>query len=329
MAEMTAGTIRSKKKQSMKYVLFLQDLGLTHDETCNLLEKIDCRHEPIWSEDFDAHKVRDDVELLVTSDHKVNIPALKKQWPQLKMVSLAFTGFDGVDLAFARSRGIKTYYVPGYATSSVAELNLALTLSILRRIPTADRTIRKGEWHDQVYPGIELAKKMVGIVGTGTIGLKTAHLFQAFGCSIIGWSRSVRDEFVEIGGTYVSEEAVFSESDIVVLCLQLNDNTRHFVGRTQLERMKRGAILINTARSELVDRAALLPLLAQEKIFAGIDVFEEKTEKGGKDELFEFGNVVLTPHLGFKTKEALQRLAEEAIENIGRFLAGSDENLLK
>jgi phosphoglycerate dehydrogenase-like enzyme len=313
----------------MKRVLFLQDLGLTRQETRNLLEKVNCRYEPIWNQEFDIDKVRDDVELLVTSDHKVNIRSLKKQWPNLKMVSLAFTGFDGVDLAFAHSKGIRTYYVPGYATSSVAELNLALTLSILRRIPTADRTIRKGEWHNQVYPGIELAEKIVGIVGTGTIGLQTAHLFRAFGCSIIGWSRSVRDEFIEIGGTYVSEEAVFSESEIVVLCLQLNNNTRHFVGRTQFERMKKGAILINTARSELVDKAALLSVLAQEKIFAGIDVFEEKTEKGSKDELFKFENAILTPHLGFKTKEALQRLAEQAIQNIGRFLAESDENLLK
>ena len=312
----------------MKYVLFKQDLRLTRDETRSLLKKANCRYEPIWDGEFNEDEVRDGVEILVTSEHKVDTSVLK-EWPNLKMVSLAFTGFDGVDFAYARPRGIQFYYVPGYATASVAELNLALTLSILRRIPTADRTIRKGEWHDQVYPGIELAKKRVGIVGTGTIGLKTGHLFRAFGCSIIGWSRTIRDEFIEIGGTYVSEEAVFSESDIVVLCLQLNDSTRHFVGRTQLERMKKGAILINTARSELVDKAALLPALAKEKIFAGIDVFEEQTEKRGKDELFEFENVVLTPHLGFKTREALQRLAEQAIENIGRFLAESDENLLK
>jgi D-3-phosphoglycerate dehydrogenase len=314
--------------KAMKYVLFLQDLGLTRDETRILLKKVNCRCEPVWNGEFDAHEVRDHVEILVTSDHKVDRSVLK-EWPNLRMVSLAFTGFDGVDSAYTRSKGIQIYYVPGYATESVAELNLALTLSILRRIPMADRTIRKGEWHDQVYPGTELAKKKVGIVGTGTIGLKTAHLFRAFGCSIIGWSRSIRNEFIEMGGAYVSEEAVFSESDIVVLCLQLNDSTRHFVGRTQLEQMKKGAILINTARSELVDKAALLSVLAKENIFAGIDVFDEKTEKRGKDVLFEFENVVLTPHLGFKTKEALQRLSEEAIENIGRFLTESDENLLK
>ena len=93
--------------------------------------------------------------------------------------------------------------------------------------------------------------------------------------------------------------------------------------------MKKGSILINTVRSELINKSALLAVLMEKKIFAGIDVFEEKTEKGGMDELFDFENVVLTPHLGFKTEEALQRLAEEAIGNVSRFVAKSSENLLK
>jgi D-3-phosphoglycerate dehydrogenase len=245
------------------------------------------------------------------------------------MISLAFTGYDQVDLDYARSKEIQVYYVPGYATASVAELNLALTLSILRKIPTADRTIRKCQWHDQVKPGIELAGKTVGIIGTGTIGLKTAQLFRAFECSVIGWSKRTRDEFTEIGGTYKSKETVFSKSDIVVLCLALNEDTRYFVGQTQLELMKNGAILINTARSDLVEKSALLLALADRRIFAGIDVFEDQTEKRGWDELFQFDNVVLTPHLGFKTKEALHHLAEEVIQNIGRFFAGSIENLVK
>lgn len=312
-----------------KYILFLQDLGLTHDETRNLLKKVNCDHEPIWCGEFDIGRVRGDVEILVTSEHKVQSDILE-EWPNLKMISLAFTGYDEVDLDYARSKGIKVYYVPGYATASVAELNVALTLSILRRIPTANRTIREGEWHDKVYPGIELAKKKVGIIGMGTIGLKTAQLFRAFGCSVIGWSRNTREEFIEIGGDYVSKKTVFSESNIVVLCLALNDSTRHFVGQTELEWMKQDAILINTARSELIDKAALLSVLAKNppRIFAGIDVFEHEPAGGG-DELFKFENVVLTPHLGFKTKEALQRLAEETIANVGRFFEESSENLLK
>lgn len=312
----------------MKYVLFLEDLGLTHDETRSLLRRVTHDYEPLWEGVFDADSLRKDVEVLVTSDHQVKIAELKKIWGNVKMVSLAFTGFDGIDLAYARSEKIKLYYVPGYATTSVAELNVALTLSILRKIPLADRTVRNRKWHNEVYPGIELANKTVGIVGTGTIGIRTARLFQAFGCSIIGWSRTQRDEFILTGGSYVSEEALFAESDVVVLCLQLNDNTRHFVGRNELESMKNGAVLINAARSELVDRDALLQELSKKRLFAGIDVFDKKTEEGGKNELFKFDNVILTPHLGFKTKEALGRLAKEAITNIGRFLAHSTENLL-
>jgi len=327
MAEQPRGATSRKNDDAMKYALLLQDLGLTRDETRHLLKEVNCRNEPIWGGDFDVEKVRDDVEIFITSEHKVDSSVLN-EWPNLKMLSLAFTGFDRVDLAYTRAKGIQVYYVPGYATDSVAELNLALTLALLRKIPAADRTIRAGEWHDRVYPGSELAKKKVGIVGTGAIGLRTAHLFRAFGCSVVGWSKTLREEFVGVGGVYVSEKALFSESDIIVLCLPLNDSTRHFVGRAQLDWMKEGALLINTARSELINKASLLPVLTKKKIFAGIDVFDEQTERKGKDELFEFENVILTPHLGFKTKEALQRLAEETIRNVGRFLTQSNENLL-
>ena len=309
----------------MKYILFLQDLGLTHEETRDLLRGVKCDYEPLWPGMSDAVE---DVEIVVTSDHQVKISQLNKAWSNLRMVSLAFTGVDGIDVAYARSKKIQLYYVPGYATDSVAELNVALVLSIFRKLPLADSTVREGKWHSHVYPGMELAKKTVGIVGTGTIGISTAKLFRAFGCSVIGWSRTRRDEFISTGAAYVSTQAVFSESDVIILCLQLNDDTRHFVGQTQLEWMKKEALLINTARSELVDKAALLRALSERRIFAGIDVFDTETEQGSEDDLFCLDNVILTPHLGFKTQEALQRLAKEAIANIGRFLTDSKENLL-
>lgn len=312
----------------MKYVLFLQDLDLTPDETRDLLKEVTSEYEPLWQGPSAREAVCSDVEMLVTSDHQVKIEELNKTWTKLRMVSLAFTGFDGIDVDYAQSRNIQLYYVPGYATPSVAELNVALTLSLLRKIPLADRTIREGDWHRQVKPGTELSGKKVGIVGTGTIGIMTAKLFRAFGCAVIGWSRNRHDEFMATGATYVSKDAVFAESDIVVLSLPLNDATRCFVTRTQFDLMKNEALLINTARSELVDREALLQVLSEKRIFAGIDVFDASTEKGSKDELFDFDNVILTPHLGFKTKEALGRLAKEAIANIGRFLAESNENLL-
>lgn len=310
----------------MRYVLFLQDLGLTKKHTRKLLNSAASNYKPIWREDSDVERARGDVAILVTSKHKLDSNDISS-WPNLKMISLAFTGYDEVDLECARSKGIQVYYVPGYATASVAELNVLLTLSVLRKIVIADRTIREGEWDDQVYPGIELAYKTVGILGTGTIGIKTSQVFRAFGCSVIGWSRTLSEEFIRIGGAYVSRKTVFSESDIVILCLALNDDTRHFVGRTELKWMKKGAVLINTARNDLIDKSAMLPILAEKKIFAGIDVFENEPERD-KNELFGFDNVVLTPHLGFKTKEALSRLAEHTILNIGHFVQGNKTNRL-
>lgn len=312
----------------MKYVLFLKDLpGSSRESTVNLINSAAINYEPIWNEDSDIEPAHGDVEILVTPDHKLTSKDIDA-WPNLKMISGAFTGYDEVDLEHARAKDIQVYYVPGYATASVVELNVALTLSILRRIVVANRTIREGQWHDQVYPGIELANKTVGILGTGTIGLRTAEVFRAFGCSLLGWSKTSKTEFTDIGGDYVSAKRVFAESDIVILCLALNDSTRHFVGKTQLEWMKRGAVLINTARSKLVDKSALLRALAEKRIFAGIDVFENDPERG-KDDLFGFeDNVVLTPHLGFKTTEALKRLAKNAIFNISNFVQGNPTNRL-
>lgn len=313
----------------MKQVLFLQELHLSREETSSQLRKAaGDKYEAIWFDSPHLQELSGSVEILVTCEHQVQESLLVK-WPRLRMISLGFTGYDRVDLAYTRSKGIAVYYVPGYATLSVAELNVGLTLSLLRKLPAADHTIREGKWDREVSPGIELTGKTVGIIGTGTIGLATARLFQAFGCEIIGWSRTRREEFRQIGGVYVDESDLFSRSDIVIVCLALNEHTRYFVNDPRLARMKNGAVLINSARSELVSRAALLSVLRQGKISAGIDAFDDKTEKGGMDELFKLKNVVLTPHLGFKTRESLARLAETTLKNIGRFLVGSEENAIR
>lgn len=311
----------------MKYILFLQELHLSVDETRDLLKREAPEYEPLWNKEH-AQQVCADVEVLVTAEHKVDA-TLMDEWPCLQMVSLAFTGYEQVKTNYVNSKGkpVEFYFVPDYATNSVAELNVLLAMSIMRRVPLADKSIRDGKWHDQVFPGSELAMKTVGIVGTGTIGTRTAERFRAFDCSIIGCSRTRRQRFIAIGGTYVSPMALFSKSDIVVLCLASNNETIGFVGETQLKWMKKDAILINTARSDLVDRKALVSALKDGRIWVGIDVFEHEPERGN-DKLFSFDNVILTPHLGFKTTEALHRRDIITVENIGRFLRRENLNRL-
>jgi D-3-phosphoglycerate dehydrogenase len=247
------------------------------------------------------------------------------------MVSLAFTGYNGVDRGACQRRRIHLYYVPGYSTDSVAELTVGLALSVLRKIPYGNRSLRKGYWDSGgVQPGTELTGKTVGILGTGAIGVRSAKIFNAFGCRIVGWSKTHKTEFP---GEYRTELGdIFQEVDILVLHLPLNTDTEGIVNRERISLMRPGAILINTSRSGLVDTVALADAIHGYRIAgAGIDVFDQESEAASEDPLLVLKdrNVVATPHLGFKTTEALYRLSRTTIDNIGRYLRGDAQNRLE
>lgn len=311
----------------MKRALFLQELRcVSREETREMLAAAGCPHGAVWAGDPEVEGARDQVEVLVTAEHRLDAAEIDR-WPALEMASLAFTGYDQVDLDHARERGVRVYYVPGYATDSVAELTVALTLALLRKVVPGDRDAREGGWDARVIPGVELAGKTVGVAGTGTIGLATARLFRAFGCSLLGWSRSRRREFIGLGGAYVSWQALFAESDVVALHLPLGEETRGIVAAAELAAMRPGSLLVNTARGPLVERQALLEALETGRISAGLDVFDTEPFPG-HDELSRLENVVLAPHVGFKTREALRRLAAITIANIGRYLSNDPTNRL-
>lgn len=312
----------------MKHVLFLQDLGLERSETVSLLEAAGCEYRPVWAGELDEDEMRENVAVLVTSNHRVDRGVLER-WPNLEMVSLGFTGYDDVDLGCCRERGIHVYYVPGYATASVVELTVALALAVLRRIPTADRSVRAGGWDGgDVQPGIELDGKTVGVLGTGTIGMRSARAFEALGCRLIGWSRTRYSSFP---GTYMALDDVFRQADVLTLHVPLSDGTRHVVNRDRLELMKPGAILVNTSRAGLVDTEALAEAIRRGDLAgAGIDVFDQESPAAQDDPLVRLcdRHVVVTPHVGFKTKEALDRLARTTVANVGRYLRDEPENRL-
>lgn len=313
----------------MKYILFLNKLELiSKKEIKKLLAKAGCHHKPIWLDNSaDVKRISGDVEIIVTREHTVE-KKLLKEFPNLKTLSLAFTGYDKANVEFFKSEGINVYYVPDYAATSVAELNIGLTLSLLRKIPMADKAIRnrESEWNKVFYPGCELAGKTVGIFGTGKIGIKTAELFHAFNCNVLGNSKTENTGFKKAGGKYESKKKLLSESDIIVLSLPLKKDTTHFIKSKEFQLMKDGAILINASRSELIEENALLKALRGKNICAGLDVTE--STENISIELSEMENVVLTPHIGFKTKEALKILAETAILNVGYSLKKDKTNRL-
>jgi D-3-phosphoglycerate dehydrogenase len=242
------------------------------------------------------------------------------------MVSVAFTGFDRVDLDLCRGRGIAVYNVPDYSTDSVAELTLGLALALCRNIPIADSQVRDGHWVMD-GPGSELAGKKVGILGTGSIGLRVAELYAAFKCRIVGWSRTRREAFICLGGEYRdSVTDVCSGCDLLSVHLPLNSDTNGIIGSRELTVMPKHAYLINTARAAVVDSIALAEALKAKRIAgAAIDVFDTEPVSP-HNPLLKLSTILLTPHIGYFTSEALVRRAEIAVSNIQRFLSGDSLN---
>lgn len=307
--------------EAEKEVLIIEDLGIPQADFENKIEESGFSYKVIREE---ALATKEKVEGIITVKKEVGRERLEK-YPNLKVVAVAFTGYDNVDLEFCRQHHIAVYNVPAYSTNSVVELTLGLSLSILREIPKAGELMHSGKWN--LTPGIELAGKTVGILGTGEIGLSAAKIFKALGCRVLGWSRSERKEFTALGGEYLADKmTLFSSADLVSIHLPLNQKTKGIVGKPELSVMKETAYLINTARGPIVDEKALIEVLENRKIAgAGIDVFAQEPLPSDHP-LLVLDNVILTPHIAFKTQEALIRRAEVTLANIKNFNDGKSNN---
>lgn len=302
-------------------LLFIEDLGVSQSLVAKLALSMDMPFELIWDQEL-ANKDR--VEVIVTVKKRVD-PVLLRKFQHVKVVAVAFTGYDAVDLTYCGENNIAVYNVPVYSTKSVSELTLGLAIGLLRQIPQAYQTLKTGGW--DLAPGIELAGKTIGILGTGTIGLNTARLFKAFGCEVVGWSRSEKEEFKQLGGTYLTQlENFFEVSDIVTLNVPLQDKTRGMIDREAFKAMKKTAYLINTARGPIVHEGDLIRALREGEIAgAGIDVFDQEPLPNDHP-LLALDNVILTPHIAYKTEEALNRRARTTIENIRNYYQNDKTN---
>ncbi len=176
--------------------------------------------------------------------------------------------------------------------------------------------------------GHELAGRTVGIIGTGAIGLRTAEIFRAFGCRLIGYSRTEREAAKALGLRYRTLDEVMAEADIVSVHTPLTGETRGLIGRKQIEEMKQGAILINTARGPVVDTEALAEALRAGKISAGTDVFEKDPPLPAGHPLLGAPNLICTPHVGFDTKESIERRAVMAFENVTAWMDGNPVRIM-
>lgn len=259
-----------------------------------------------------------------------NIPfteKVMKECPNLKMLCVAFTGTDHIDMDYCRKNNIIVSNASGYATVAVAELVYGLVLALYRRIIQCN-TVTRQEGTKEGLVGYELKGKTLGVVGTGKIGADVARIGKAFGCDVLLYSRS--ENLKETGMKYVKLEELLAKSDIVSLHVPLTAETKGLIGREEIALMKEDAILINTARGPVVNSVALADALnAGEIAGAGIDVFDTEPPIDQNDPLLNARNTIVTPHVAFATKESMVKRANISFENVKAFLDDKPINIVK
>lgn len=249
--------------------------------------------------------------------------------PKLKMLSVAFTGVDHVALDACRARNILVCNAAGYSTNAVAELTFGLAISVIRNIVPCDARCRRAGTKDGLV-GFELFGKTFGVVGTGAIGARVAKIAAAFGCRVLAYSRTAKQELVDAGVQYVSLDELLAQSDFVSLHVPLTEATHGLINAAAIAKMKQGAVLLNTARGPVVDSAALAEALNAGKLAgAGIDVFEGEPPIAEGHPLCSAKNTVLTPHVAFASREALETRADIVFANIEKWLNGAPQNVVR
>jgi glyoxylate reductase len=248
--------------------------------------------------------------------------ALLDAAPTLRVVSNVAVGVDNVDVAALTARGIPLGHTPGVLTDATADLAFALILAVARRVVESHEAVHAGEWTTWTpngFIGLELAGSTLGVVGTGAIGQAVIRRAQGFGMTILASSRTERS--ID-GVTYLPLSDLLEASDVISLHVALAAETRHLIGPAELERMKQGAILINTTRGPVVDQVALYAALASGHLGgAGLDVFDR--EPVPIDEpLLTLANCVTVPHIGSATTKTREAMAHLAVDNMIAGLSG-------
>jgi D-3-phosphoglycerate dehydrogenase len=240
-----------------------------------------------------------------------------EQAPKLKFVAMFGTGVDHIDLAAATDHGVLVVNTPGANARSVAELALGLMLSVARCIPAMHRGVCAGAW--ERYPGGELHGKTLGLAGMGHTARETARLAGCFGMELLAWARHPDQALARsLGVRMVGLDELLAASDY--LSLHIPGGDKPFLGAAEIGRMKKGAVLINTARGSLVDLEALYEALHSGALAgAGLDVFPEEPSDGGHP-IFRLRTLVATPHAGALTPEAQERTSLACLEELSLFM---------
>lgn len=242
----------------------------------------------------------------------------------LKLLCTRSVGTDHIDLEECRKRGIMVCNVPDYGSHVIAEHVFALLLSATRHIREADERVERGEFDYRGLRGMALKGKTIGVIGTGKIGRKVCRIADGFGIKVLAFDQCRNLELIDLFNVqYVPIGELLSESDIITLHLPATKDTHHMIDQGAIARMKDGVVLVNTARGELIDTAALVAGIKKGKFsHVLLDVLEHEKNFGENEELIKFPNVVTTPHIAFYADESMQRMYEDCFDSIDQFLQG-------
>ena len=314
-------------------IAIVEPLGIPNEQLVGLIEDVldtvgvmtDLITYPDRREDEASLIERSaDADVVVVSN--ICYPAsVMEHNPNLKYVCVAFTGYDHVDIAYCQEHGITVSNCAGYSTVAVADLVFGLLIDVCRNISTLNSIVRQGGTKAGLV-GSELEGKRFGVIGLGAIGSRVARIANAFGCEVVGWSRTPKE--IE-GVTCVELDELLSTSDFISLHVPQTPQTTGLIGVAELAQMKPSAILINCARGPVVDSQALAAALNEGRIAgAGIDVLEMEPPFPADHPLLNSKNTVVTPHVAFASTQAMEKRAAIVADNVASFAMGAPKNVV-
>lgn len=253
--------------------------------------------------------------------------------PQLKYIGVVATGYNVVDIAAARKRGIPVTNIPAYGTDAVAQSTFALLLEIANQVGVHNQSVHQGDWQNSIdftywkTPLMELRGKTIGLIGYGEIAQATATIAHAFNMQVIYWNHRAKEAQAE-WAQQVSLEELYHQSDVISLHVPQTTETEQMINQEAIQQMKDGVILLNTARGGLLDEAAVAEALNAGKIYAaGVDVVS-KEPMAADNPLLKAKNCFITPHIAWAPVETRERLMGIAVDNFAAFIHGTEKNVV-
>lgn len=274
-----------------------------------------------------------DAEIAITNKTPISKATIDR-CPNLKFIAVLATGYNVIDIAYAKEKGIPVSNVPVYGTRSVSQFAIALLLEVCHHIGHHDKTVHDGKWENcddwcyWDYPLIELADKTYGLLGCGNIGIHTAAIARALGMNVITYDGKEREEAKALGVKYVDLDTLFRESDVLGLQMPLFPFNTGIINKENIAKMKDGVIIINNSRGQMVVEQDLADALNSGKVAAaGLDVVSTEPIKGDNP-LLKAKNCIITPHMSWGSRESHQRIMNTTADNLKAFLSGDPINVV-